>query len=108
MDGCNQAALLGSDQQYAWLLNGVVWRFLIAFLLLALTGCLSAGESAAVARGPGATVHAGTVNVGGTTLLIRTTAAAGDTAVARMAALVEKVRGRHDIAGCGIPAGASL
>ncbi|EFN58930.1 hypothetical protein CHLNCDRAFT_140903 [Chlorella variabilis] len=48
---------------------------------------LLTGESAPVARGPGAAVHAGTVNVGATTLLIRTTAAAGDTAVARMAAL---------------------
>ena len=50
-----------------------------------------------MARGPGAAVHAGTVNVGATTLLIRTTAAAGDTAVARMAALVEQARG----SGCG-------
>lgn len=40
----------------------------------------------------GDAVSAGTLNVGGGALEVRTTAAAGDSAVARMAALVEKVR----------------
>lgn len=40
-------------------------------------------------RGPGSMVHAGTLNVGSAVLRVRTTAAAADTAVARMAALVE-------------------
>lgn len=43
-------------------------------------------------KGPGSKVSAGTVNVGGGVLQVVTTAAAGDSAVARMAALVEKVR----------------
>ncbi|KAL4424213.1 hypothetical protein ABPG75_001514 [Micractinium tetrahymenae] len=51
---------------------------------------LLTGESAPVLRRPGDTVHAGTLNVGSTPLLVRTTAAAGDTAVARMAQLVEQ------------------
>ncbi len=50
-------------------------------------GC--AGESTPVLRGPGSTVHAGTLNVGSAVLRVRTTATAGDTAVARMASLVE-------------------
>lgn len=41
-------------------------------------------------RRPGDAVHAGTLNVGSTPLLVRTSAAAGDTAVARMAQLVEQ------------------
>ncbi|KAL4442750.1 hypothetical protein ABPG77_006744 [Micractinium sp. CCAP 211/92] len=48
------------------------------------------GESAPVPRRPGDAVHAGTLNVGSAPLLVRTTAAAGDTAVARMAQLVEQ------------------
>lgn len=42
-----------------------------------------------VLRGPGSTVHAGTLNVGSAVLRVRTTAVASDTAVARMAALVD-------------------
>lgn len=49
-----------------------------------------AGESVPVTRRPGSLVQAGTINVGAGTLLVCTTAAAGDTAVARMAALVEQ------------------
>ena len=48
------------------------------------------GESAPVLRGPGTMVRAGTLNCGSGVLRVRTTAAAGDTAVARMAALVEQ------------------
>jgi len=43
-----------------------------------------------VLPGPGSTVRAGTLNCGSGVLRVRTTAAAGDTAVARMAALVEQ------------------
>jgi hypothetical protein len=50
------------------------------------------GEASPVTKAAGSPVSAGTVNVGGGTLLVLTTAAAGDSAVARMAALVEKVR----------------
>jgi len=52
---------------------------------------LPAGEAVPVAKSLGSAVSAGTVNVGGGTLHVVTTAAAGDSAVARMAALVEKV-----------------
>ena len=45
-------------------------------------------------RNPGSTVYAGTLNVGSTLLHVKTTTAAGDTAVARMAALVEQARCR--------------
>ncbi|GAB4817246.1 hypothetical protein N2152v2_004292 [Parachlorella kessleri] len=48
------------------------------------------GEAVPVPKSVGSTVSAGTVNVGGGTLHVVTTAAAGDSAVARMAALVEK------------------
>lgn len=41
-------------------------------------------------RGPGSSVQAGTVNVGTALLRVRTTAAAADTTIARMAALVEQ------------------
>ena len=55
-------------------------------------------------RGPGSPVHAGTLNVGSTVLLVKTTSAAGDTAVARMAALVEQVQ--TDLTARGVlPAG---
>lgn len=56
----------------------------------ALCCCLvTAGESTPLLRRPGSSLHAGTLNVGSAALLMETTAAAGDTAVARMAALVE-------------------
>ncbi|KAL4854718.1 Cadmium/zinc-transporting ATPase HMA2 [Chlorella vulgaris] len=51
---------------------------------------LLTGESVPKSRRPGSLVHAGTINVGAGTLLVCTTAAAGDTAVARMATLVEQ------------------
>ncbi|KAL4852632.1 Cadmium/zinc-transporting ATPase HMA2 [Chlorella vulgaris] len=51
---------------------------------------LLTGESVPKTRRPGSLVHAGTINVGAGTLLVCTTAAAGDTAVARMATLVEQ------------------
>ena len=50
-----------------------------------------AGEAVPVPKSVGSGVSAGTVNVGGGTLHVVTTTAAGDSAVARMAALVEKV-----------------
>ncbi len=49
------------------------------------------GESMPAARGLGDTVSAGTINLGGW-LEVKTTAASGDTAVARMARLVEQAR----------------
>lgn len=50
------------------------------------------GESVPVAKGAGAAVSAGTVNQGGV-LEVETTATAGDSAVARMARLVEEAQG---------------
>ncbi|CAL8464237.1 g3772 [Coccomyxa elongata] len=60
-----------------------------------LDNSMLTGESAPVKRAPGQEVFGGTVNCGDGALTVRTTAAASDTTVARLARLVEEATARQ-------------